>query len=926
MEWFFAIGLVFCVGRILWLGSRTSKLETRVRTLDHELSLTNTRVHMMAVAEDDSAKTPASGVAPSPRRRRPALAQSQIPATSATPQPVVEEVAPGLAVALAIAADVASKRKPEGPSWAERFMARARTSDEWEALIGGNWLNRVGAIALILGLAFFLKYAFDNNWIKQGAQVGVGIVVGVILLALAHRSYARGYAIFAQGLVGAGLAILYLSAYASYNFYHLVPLSIAFVALGGVTAVAFSQSLYYDSLAVAVLATGGGFLTPFLLSSSGSQAVGVIAYVLILDLGIIGIVLRKKAWLSLEVLSLVATYAVYLSWFLVSYHSNQLGTAAIALSLFWLVFYSLDVWHIRSGAPAFQRLRTLVASGNTVAYYGLMFILMFPSHRAIIGVVSLMIGAVYGSTILLLRRSLRDGDLVDVRFTLSGLTLLVIGTALLTASFITVVIWSFEAVALFWCGTRWNLRCIWQPALVLLGLAAVWLAGTANALAYEPIGGFVPVFNLRFLAFAVLAGGLAIDTALVRTLRDKYVQPIWTSLHSGWSGIAFIGLTVETNDVFRRTFVGASGTHLTALHYFRSLALAGVWTLLGLLFVRLGLRRRILPVLLCGLGCAVLGVVLGAWSGAAYQPVQSYTPALNLRAGLLVAIMGALYVHFRWLRDEVDAFPWLATVRIGFQAALILVGFELLTAEVNDYFARSAGHLTQTTHDVGLFSEFVALGITWMVYSLFLVWNGLRKSSQTLLAAGLGCSGVAIGSGLYCGFAAQPIDRLPFVLGTRAVMIPLLMLGLYLHLQWTKDARALYRWLDSVLVVFQAAIVVLGFELITGETRDFFDHAASTSASALTDSNQLRSLEQLTLSGLWLAYAIALMGIGLWRRTRWMRIGSMSLFGFIILKVFIYDLSFLQSLYRSISFVGLGVILLGVSYLYGRYRSLLLGA
>ena len=73
----------------------------------------------------------------------------------------------------------------------------------------------------LLGIAFFLKYAFDNNWIKQGAQVGIGLAIGAGLLAFARRTHGQGYAVFAQGLVGAGLAILYLSVYASYNFYRV---------------------------------------------------------------------------------------------------------------------------------------------------------------------------------------------------------------------------------------------------------------------------------------------------------------------------------------------------------------------------------------------------------------------------------------------------------------------------------------------------------------------------------------------------------------------------------------------------------------------------------------------------------------------------------------------------------------------------------
>ena len=111
------------------------------------------------------------------------------------------------------------------------------------------------------------------------------------------------------------------------------------------------------------------------------------------------------------------------------------------------------------------------------------------------------------------------------------------------------------------------------------------------------------------------------------------------------------------------------------------------------------------------------------------------------------------------------------------QAALVLIGFELLTAEVNDYFGHSAGTQTQTTHDVGLFIEFVALGIIWMTYSLFLVWNGVRKTSQTLSWQVWDVPAWRSVPVPTCGFAAQPADRLPLVLGTRAVMIPLLMIG-----------------------------------------------------------------------------------------------------------------------------------------------------
>ena len=112
--------------------------------------------------------------------------------------------------------------------------APSRTREEWEALIGGKLLNRIGALALIIGVGFFLKYAFDNNWISESVRVSIGALFGLSLLLVAAKAHAKNFEVFSQGLVGAGIAILYISVFASFNFYRLVPQSVTFVLMGGV--------------------------------------------------------------------------------------------------------------------------------------------------------------------------------------------------------------------------------------------------------------------------------------------------------------------------------------------------------------------------------------------------------------------------------------------------------------------------------------------------------------------------------------------------------------------------------------------------------------------------------------------------------------------------------------------------------------------
>ena len=120
-------------------------------------------------------------------------------------------------------------------------------------LIGGRLFNRIGAAAIVIGIGFFLKYAFDNDIISEPLRILIGVLLGAALLAEPSRCSAK-LPIFAQGLTGAGIGTLYLSVYAAYSFYHLLPVMQAFANMIGVTVMGFVLALRYNALSIALLA------------------------------------------------------------------------------------------------------------------------------------------------------------------------------------------------------------------------------------------------------------------------------------------------------------------------------------------------------------------------------------------------------------------------------------------------------------------------------------------------------------------------------------------------------------------------------------------------------------------------------------------------------------------------------------------------
>ncbi len=182
-----------------------------------------------------------------------------------------------------------------------------------ETQFGLNWLNRIAIITLLFGVGFCFKYAVDNQWIGPGMRVALGIAAATFSLFLGEWMSLRNQKVFAQGMTGLGLALLYLSFYATFGFYHLLPQSVAFLLMALTTLAAGGLALHYSSPAVAVLGLLGGYLTPVLLSTGEDHPWVLFGYVFLLNLGGLSLV-RARRWLPLESLCMIATFLLYAAW------------------------------------------------------------------------------------------------------------------------------------------------------------------------------------------------------------------------------------------------------------------------------------------------------------------------------------------------------------------------------------------------------------------------------------------------------------------------------------------------------------------------------------------------------------------------------------------------------------------------------------
>ncbi len=494
-------------------------------------------------------------------------------------------------------------------------MLRPRTREEWEILFGGKLLNRAGALALILAVGFFLQHAFDNDWLNETARVILGGAAGMLLIAGGYRFHRRQLSVFSQGLTGAGVAILYLSIYAAFDFYHLVPQPVAFFLMTLVTAAALLISLYYDARAIALLGWAGGFLTPLLLVTAELNTLGLFVYLTLLDAGLIAILVRRRRWRLLELLAVAATYGIYLTWSFRADLPEGLGTALAFLTLWWMLFAGTNLLRSATSDPVNRWWRRMAIAINVLGYYVMLMRLtrhtedlwdffgvqfQYAQNASVYsgGVGTAVLSLVYfGLTAWIVRRT--DDRPAAAEHATVAVLLAVLAPMSFFNSYGVIIAWALEAFALFWFGVHYGTRPVRHAgtALSALSFVAIFLHG--GTIVSSLVSAYVPILSLRTGAYWVVGGLLLVCAGMLqgreetrsdvtRSDETRSDRVLFSIFHVAWSFLLLVWGTVEILTYFEYRMITPGDGSLNQLENLRQLAVSGVWLIGATLVMLLG--------------------------------------------------------------------------------------------------------------------------------------------------------------------------------------------------------------------------------------------------------------------------------------------------------------------------------------------------
>jgi uncharacterized membrane protein len=854
-------------GKTVAQGSRIFALKAKVEGLEAQL-----------------AQLRVGAVAPAPAKAQPEPERSETLEAEAAPSP--------------------------GPDMPETSAAAPVRQPLLEERLTSRWLLWIGSAALALSGLFLVNYAVERGLLTPAARVLLALALGIALTFggewVRRKSWRRlmplrSPDLVAGSLTSAGLFVSFLAVYAAQALYDLIPPLFAFLALGAIAFVAFALAAVHARI-VAILGLLGGFLTPALVPSDAPSAWALFGYLALVVLASLAVI-RYRDW----------------PW---------LAFGSIAGAALWTI-----IW--LAGNPQLADILPLLAFQSLVAAAAIYLALdkLDPNTPEIWSGLENIAGVEWVAWATIAAAAILIAASVD---------------ALGTTDF-NLLLLALVAGAALYAGRRWQRfdAILVFAILAILFVLAAKPIGAEIASAREEVQGIsgppfegwigraawpylmrcvLFAFLIAFSGYVALAGakrpqlwaaastlGAAVLIALTYArLRDVSADRLWALIATGAACLALAA--ARSLDDHRDNY----GSRL-ALGVYSAAVVAGVSFTFAFVF-----RDAWLTIALA------LQLPALAWLEERLALKELRLFALAVASVVLLRLIFNPYV-----------LDYDATAELGTQ--WILYGYGIPTAAffaASRLFQRSANDATVVVLECGA----LAFALLLVGFEIRLAIEGridspnltlLELSLQTLVwlatgwwrgrayaASGRWVDGAYAGVLLVLGvtgvFLGQLIALNPAFTGERIGELPLLNKLILAYLVPAVLLMLITRDLGGLEVLRQLRLpalvgaLLLAFAWVTLETKHAFQ------GERLVAWHQ-SDAEYYAYSVVWLLFAFVLLAAGLWRKQAALRHAALAVLLVTVLKVFISDMAGLQGLYRVASFLGLGLSLVAIGWIYQRF-------
>lgn len=766
-----------------------------------------------------------------------------------------------------------------------------RIATKW--LTTGNIPVKVGVIISFVGVSFLLKYAIDRRLLVVPLEVRLLAVAAaaLVLLGIGWR-LRRKTPVYALSLQGGGLGILFLTVYAAFRIWALLPATLSFVLLVILTVSTGALSVLQNARWLAILGVVGGFLAPILVSTGQGSHVVLFSYYLLLNVAILGIA-WYRAWRGLNLLGFAFTFVIGSVWGFEYYKPELWASTQPFLVLHFLLYQAVAILFARRQPPE----RSGIVDGTLV--FGTP-VIVFALQAALVNgmeyglaISSAVAAAFYALGTFWLRRqkAFNPGMFAESYLALAVAFATVTIPLALDARW-TSASWALEGAALVWIGVRQDRKLAKLAGTALIGLSGFafldhgWQARSGMPVLNGNLLGGLLISVSAFYASKKLSSAVnqGFENAHRIVALGLFVWALAWWMGTGWQE-SLDRLTLDRQNMGFLLFVSASSAVAVRLARTWEWPMLRHAALLNLVLMGLLAARQFSPIrhFLAGLGWlawpfawAVQGMVLRALD----EFEESTAAFWHFASVMMLAVM--LSIEAWWWTGGIASDAW------AIAAASVVAG----TTALLTWRLRDRPQWPVPAHPATYLLASVALVAGQVVY---LAAFSVRMPGSP--------------------------DPLPYI----PVFNPFDLAMLFSMFTAARSVTAIRRYadektadpevlsaLDLYVPPYRLLLAVLFFVLTTAALIRSVHHFAAVPWDF--DSMFRSVVAQTALSIYWGVLGFAGMIFGARRRRRPVWLAGAGFMALVVLKLFLIDLGNTGTVERIISFIGIGVLLLVVGY------------
>ena len=773
------------IGNLLY---RQSVFYKEIKQLENELAELKRQSNFSSVSAVNTVKTPVEKPTERPAEK-PIERPTEAPAEKTTETPVI--TAP-------------STPKPQ---FSLPTINRPKQPSDLEKIIGESWINKIGILIVIIGVAIGAKYSIENELISPLTRIILGYLVGVGLLGFGIKLKPK-FEGYSAVLVSGSISIFYFITYFAYSFYNLIPQILAFAMMLIFTVFTVFAAIKYNRVVIAHIGLIGAYAVPFLLSSGSGRVDILFSYMLIINLGILFISI-KRDWKTLHYSAFFFTWLIYGSWFAdKSFYSSLQGYEALGIGFataFFLIFYGVSLFNNIISKEKLDKINIILILLNSFIYFGFGYGI-FNSNTKLdtyLGLFTLF-NAVIHFVVLFFIKSKKLADSTLFYSTL-GMVFTFITIAIpiqLDGSWVT-LLWIAQGTILFWIGK------------------------TKNIPIYEKIS--LPILGLSFLS-------LLEDWSFYRYANNGDIQAFWN--------INF---------------------------------LTGILAILGYGFVVYLSRKH-----------------------AETEENQKFSPFNAIKSFYLPALL--VLTAYLTFRNEIAYYfnYWLENSS--------LKGKEI--SEIDEY--------SLYNYDINVFKNIYLLAYSLVFFGGLALLNFHKFKNKVL-----GISAIVIGLLTLLSaqtFGLEELGELRYAYingGSNEYFDVNFNHILVRYLLWGSVAFALWAIFKNTKSIIENTKFHIFLEMVIHiSILNFLSNELVT----WMDIAGYQDIFKLGLSILWSVYSLLLVSLGIYQKKKYLRISALVLFGVTLAKLFLYDISNLSTISKTVVLIVLGLLLLIISFLYNKFK------